>query len=154
MDDVREASRRRIRLLAVGVAVAAVICGILVVFAWPKASAEPSASSSSTSTTVVYEAESAGTDEGSITLQAPTGTQQANTGLPLKTTDGETGISYTGFQPGAFVYLSVQNQKASGSVTCRITIKSVTGNLTVSRVISENTSTGGYVIASCQGQVR
>jgi hypothetical protein len=43
------------------------------------------------------------------------------------------------------VYLSVQNQNAAGSVTCRILLDGM--------VVSENTSTGGYVIATCQGRV-
>ncbi len=46
---------------------------------------------------------------------------------------------------GAFVYISVQNRGDSGSVTCSITVDNV--------VVAENTSSGGYVIASCDGLV-
>lgn len=105
-----------------------------------------------TTYTVIYEADSVGTAAGSITLEAPTGTQQANVDLPLKSEAGDTGLTFS-TQPGAFVYLSVQNENDSGSVTCRITVKAVTGSYEVSRVISENTSTGGHVIASCKGSV-
>jgi hypothetical protein len=105
-----------------------------------------------TTYTVIYEANGEGSTSGSITLEAPAGTQQNEVDLPLKSQAGDTGLSFP-MQTGAFVYLSVQNQNDSGSVTCRITIKSVTGSLEVSRVISENISTGGYVIATCQGRV-
>lgn len=128
--------------LAVAVAVAAGVVVVLAVQAWPKASREVAAV---TSHTVVYEADGVGTAEGSITLEAPTGTQQVKAALPLRTKAGATGLTYPGFKSGAFVYLSVQNQSASGSVTCRILVDGTP--------ISENTSSGGYVIASCQGRV-
>lgn len=128
--------------IAVWVAVAAAIVIVLVVQVWPSGSSAPPAAMSRT---VVYEADGTGTDEGSITIEAPTGTQQVKAALPLKTKAGATGLTYPGFRKGAFVYLSVQNQNASGSVTCRIVVDGVT--------ISENTSAGGYVIATCKGQV-
>lgn len=133
----------------IGAAVTAVV--LMAVLVGPKASGllkpEPP-----TTYTVTYEADSEGTAAGSITLDTPTGTQQEEVALPLKSQAGDTGLTFP-TQPGAFVYLSVQNHNDSGSVTCRITIKTVTGNLEVSRVISENTSSGGHVIASCKGRV-
>lgn len=141
-DPYRKPERRSNAPLGIAVAVAACICVALAVLAWPKASSEPPPI---TSQTVVYEVDSTGTSEGSITLQAPTGTQQAKAALPLKTTAGETGLMYPGFQSGAFVYLSVQNTNAAGSVTCRIRIGDT--------VVSENTSVGGYTIATCKGLV-
>ena len=94
--------------------------------------------------TVTYQAEGAGTTSGMFTFEAPTGTQQAVAALPLRTAAGGA-VTFDGLKSGAFVYLSVQNQNAAGSVTCRIQVDGA--------VISENTSTGGYVIATCQGRV-
>lgn len=140
---------RSIRLLAAWVAIAAVVLGGLLYAAWPHLKPAPDLP---TTYTVIYEADGVGTTAGSITLEAPTGTQQEEVGLPLKSLAGDTGLTFP-FQQGAFVYLSVQNRNDSGSVTCRITVKSVTGSYEVSQVISEVTSTGGHVIASCKGRV-
>lgn len=140
---------RNTKLLAAWVTIAAVVLGGLLYAAWPYLKPAPDLP---TTYTVIYEADSVGTAAGSITLEAPTGTQQEEVGLPLKSQAGDTGLTFS-FQPGAFVYLSVQNHNDSGSVTCRITVKAVTGGYEVSRVISEVTSTGGHVIASCKGQV-
>lgn len=138
---------RSTALLVAWIVVAAAVLGCILYAAWPSLKPEPP-----TIYTVIYEADSEGTAAGSITLEAPTGTQQEEVALPLKSQAGDTGLTFP-TQPGAFVYLSVQNHNDSGSVTCRITIKTVTGNLEVSRVISEVTSSGGYVIASCKGRV-
>jgi hypothetical protein len=75
---------------------------------------------------------------GMVTAQGPDGTVQQTGLLPITGT-------FT-FHSGDFVYLSVQNQQSVGSVTCRITVDGV--------VVSENTSSGGYTIATCQGRVR
>jgi hypothetical protein len=97
----------------------------------------------STTHTVLYEV-TADTASGSgrsgmLTLQTENGgTSQAVVDLPFN------GPS-TSFHPGDFLYLSVQNQQGIGSVTCRITVDGV--------VVSENTSSGGYTIATCQGSV-
>jgi hypothetical protein len=45
---------------------------------------------------------------------------------------------------GYFVYLSVQNQNNSGTVTCSITSNG--------KKVSSNSSTGAYVIATCSGK--
>lgn len=83
--------------------------------------------------TVVYEATAdaytGGGRTGMVTAQTESGTSQGTGALPFSD----------------FVYLSVQNQQPAGSVTCRITVDGV--------VVSENTSSGGYTIATCQGRV-
>jgi len=93
--------------------------------------------------TVVYAAEADSAygsgRTGMVTAQAPGGSIQQTGLLPITGT-------YTDFHSGDFVYLSVQNQQSVGSVTCRITVDGV--------VVSENTSSGGYTIATCQGRVR
>lgn len=94
-----------------------------------------------TTHTVVYEATADSAygsgRTGMVTAQAPGGTTQKTGLLPITGT-------YT-FGSGDFVYLSVQNGQGLGSVTCRITVDGV--------VVSENTSDGGYTIATCQGKV-
>lgn len=98
--------------------------------------------------TVVYEAEGSGARglrSATYTLQTPTGGAQGDINLPMMTRDGDTGLTFTGFRSGDFVYLSIQNGDAAGSVTCRITING--------DIISENTSSGGHVIATCKGVV-
>jgi hypothetical protein len=92
--------------------------------------------------TVVYEATAdaytGGGRTGMVTAQTESGTSQGTGALPFSDT-------LTSFHSGDFVYLSVQNQQPAGSVTCRITVDGV--------VVSENTSVGGYAIATCQGRV-
>jgi hypothetical protein len=130
--------------LWITLAIAAPVIAGLLMLNWPK-TVDPAPVT--TTRAVTYEADSAGARgirSGSITIQTPNGSSQAETNLPMKNQAGGTGLTYT-FSPGAFVYLSVQNQDAAGSVTCRITVDGV--------VISENTSTGGYTIATCQGRV-
>jgi hypothetical protein len=102
-----------------------------------------------TSHTVIYEADG-GTARGlrtvSYTIQTDSGgTSQGETNLPMKNRNGGTGLVFTGFRTGDFVYLSVQNKDAAGDVTCRIRVDGT--------VISENTSSGGYTIATCKGTV-
>jgi hypothetical protein len=125
-------------LLVARVLVAAAVLGCLLYAAWPYLKPAPS---EPTTHTVLYEATAdaaygAGRT-GMVTAQAPGGTTQRTGLLPITGT-------YS-FGTGDFVYLSVQNQQPAGSVTCRITVDGV--------VVSENTSTGGYTIASCKGQV-
>jgi hypothetical protein len=95
----------------------------------------------STTHSVLYEAiadgNTGGGRTGMVTGQTPGGSSQGTGPLPFTAT-------YS-FHTGDFVYLSVQNQQPAGSVTCRITVDGV--------VVSENTSTGGYTIATCQGRV-
>jgi hypothetical protein len=96
----------------------------------------------STTHTVVYEV-AADTAYGSgrtgtVTMQTANGTSQSTTPLPATFSGGT-------FNTGDFAYVSVQNGQGLGSVTCRITVDGV--------VVSENTSSGGYTIATCQGKV-
>lgn len=125
-----------------------ILAGALVLaVAWLALNWPTSSPPAATSHTVLYEAEGAGARglrSATYTLQTPSGSAQGEINLPMMTRDGDTGLTYT-FRSGDFVYLSVQNSDAAGSVTCRITVDGV--------VISENTSTGGYVIASCKGTV-
>lgn len=73
--------------------------------------------------------------DASVTYETPTGTQQG---------DVDDGWSRTfTFQPGDFVYVSVQNG-GSGSVSC--TIEGSSG------VISTNSSSGEFKIATCDGR--
>jgi hypothetical protein len=93
---------------------------------------------------VLYEAEGSSTSSGDIDVRTPTGSRQISADLPLGTTDGRTGLTMR-FKPGSLVYMSVQNNEDHGMVTCRITVDG--------RVISENTASGGFMIATCNGTV-
>jgi hypothetical protein len=55
------------------------------------------------------------------------------------------GLELTGFGPGDFVYFSAQNTSEYGTLTCTIKVGGVP--------ISENTATGAYAIATCEGRV-
>lgn len=93
---------------------------------------------------VVYEVEgSGGASSAGVTVTTPTGTEQATPSLPLRNQAGELGVTHE-FGPGEFVYVSAQNEGEYGSVTCRITVDGV--------VVSENTSSGAYGIATCEGR--
>jgi hypothetical protein len=90
---------------------------------------------------VTYEIESAGglnggTPSVDLTYQTPTGVGQVN--------GASTGwtVNYT-MPDGGFMYVSGQNATEYGTVTCRI---KVDGN-----VVSQNTSSGAYSIATCSG---
>lgn len=91
---------------------------------------------------VLYEATAdsytGGGRSGLVTAQTVAGTTQGTGLLPFSDTIRD-------FHRGDFVYISVQNQQPAGSVTCRITVDGT--------VVSENTSTGAYAIATCQGKV-
>lgn len=138
------ARRRRVVYLVCGLAAVVVLAGAGL---W-LARTSPGEADTAATRTVLYEAEGAGARGARTafyTLQTPSGTTQGAISLPLRTNAGDTGLSVAGFRSGDFVYLSVQNKDAAGSVTCRI---SVGGNL-----VSKNTSTGGYTIATCKGVV-
>lgn len=105
-----------------------------------------SAASSGKAHEVWYRAEGSGAAEASYTLRSDDGgTVQGDINLPLVNQKGETGLTFKGFKSGDFVYLSVQNTTGAGAVTCRIIVDS--------KEISNNTSSGGYKVATCQGQV-
>lgn len=94
-----------------------------------------------TSVTVLYEVEGS-TDYADVTMETPTGTSQISPDVPMvRESDGRPGLEME-FRPGAFLYLSAQNNRGHGTVTCRITVDGV--------VAAENEATGGYAIASCK----
>lgn len=89
--------------------------------------------------TVVYEVEGDGA-YFDLTAETPTGTTQATPDLPLRLDTGEP-MTFE-FQPGDFVYVAAQS-KDGRTITCRITVDGT--------VVSENTSTGKFGIATCKG---
>ena len=60
--------------------------------------------------------------------------------------DGRRGIALV-WPIGEFVQLTAQNRMDSGSISCRILASD-------GSVISENVSSGGYVVVGCQGRAR
>jgi hypothetical protein len=86
---------------------------------------------------VVYEV-SGSARSASLTIQNEQGgTEQMTVALPWSRS--------MSVQPGAFVYVSAQNQDGSGSVTCDIKVDGVS--------LQSSTSSGAYVIAGCSGSV-
>ncbi|HET8535912.1 MAG TPA: hypothetical protein VFL73_01915 [Solirubrobacteraceae bacterium] len=94
---------------------------------------------------VRYEVEGQYVWGADITMQTPTGSSQVSAKLPLQTKGGDIGMRQT-FDEGAFVYLSAQSHEERGSITCRIV------RVDNGRVISENTSSGAFAIATCKGR--
>lgn len=95
---------------------------------------------------VVYAADGETTKTASYTLRTSDGgTRQGDFDIPLRNKEGGVGLTFTDFDSGDFVYLSIQNSEGYGSVTCQIIVDGVE--------VSRNTSDGGYKIASCQAQV-
>lgn len=91
---------------------------------------------------VLYEVDGSATT-ADLTLELPSGTSQQNgVGVPVTTESGKHGLTAK-FPRGSFVYLSAQNGGDTGTITCRITVDGI--------VISENTSSGAYAIAACDG---
>ena len=89
---------------------------------------------------VVYEVEG---DVGSadVTLVTPTGMEQQSVAVPMRTKVGGA-VRFT-FVSGSPVVISAQKKGAEGSITCRILVDGL--------VVSQNTSTVAYGIASCRG---
>lgn len=139
----------RTTLIVVGGLLAIVVLALLLhAGSKPGVTPPPAAVGSYTTTThtVTYMADAEGTNAGTYTLRSDDGgTRQGDADLPMKNKAGGYGLSFEGFSSGDFVYLSVQNDNGYGSVTCRIVVDGQT--------ISENTSTGGYKIATCSSQV-
>jgi hypothetical protein len=77
-----------------------------------------------------------------VTIETPTGTSQATVDTPMMNKAGTRGLTFQ-FRPGSFVYVSAQNNGASGTVTCKIKVDGI--------VIAENQSQGAYSIATCDG---
>lgn len=91
---------------------------------------------------VVYEVEGDAA-YADVTMETPTGQSQQSPDLPMALESGGGPLTFE-FTPGSFVYLSAQNPDESGDITCRITVDGV--------VVSENTSSGGFAIATCKGR--
>ncbi|TFD46891.1 DUF2510 domain-containing protein [Cryobacterium frigoriphilum] len=77
---------------------------------------------------------------GSITVSTPSGIQQHDVSLPLKSTSGEVGMHLT-VGTGEFLSIMIQNPADTGTVTCEIVVDGET--------VAENTSSAAYGIASC-----
>lgn len=92
---------------------------------------------------VLYEVEGT-TDYASVTVSTPDGTRQLNPDVPMTRKSGERGLELR-YESGDFVYISAQNKRGHGTVSCRISIDGVP--------VSENESSGGYAIATCEGTV-
>jgi len=72
---------------------------------------------------------------GDYTISTPDGTQQ-----------GSFDKSHTEYltcvEPGEFLYVSIQNDRESGTVSCEIRVAGQT--------VASNSSTGAFVIATCE----
>jgi hypothetical protein len=78
-----------------------------------------------------------------ITVVTPTGMEQSSVTLPLNNKSGTPGLHFE-VPRGTYASISVQNRGDTGDVTCRIEVDGT--------VVSENTSTTDYGIASCNGR--
>lgn len=128
----------------VGVIVAAVVVGSLIGSSGsdPTPTTPVAAPVADTTVTVLYEVEGS-TDYADVTMETPTGTEQISPDVPMvRKSDGQPGLAME-FEAGEFLYLSAQNNRGYGAVTCRISVDGA--------VVSENTSRGGYAIATCEG---
>lgn len=86
---------------------------------------------------VVYEISGVGTNRASITYSdAAGGTRQSTVQLPH-------GIHISGVSAGDFLYISAQNDNASGTVTVEILVDG--------RSFRRSQSSGAYVIATASG---
>lgn len=100
---------------------------------------------------VIYEVEGS-TDYADITYETPSGTAQQSPDVPMvmaagSDRAGQRGLRVGAFLPGEFVYISAQNNRSHGTITCRISTEAGV-------VLAENTSSGGYAVASCSAHAR
>lgn len=131
-------------LVVVGI-ITVLVLGVLFSRSGDDDGGDSARSQSSSSLAVVTYFVTGTADSIDITMETPGGTsQQSSLEVPLQRKDGTRGLSFS-FRPGAFVYISAQNQGSSGTVTCRI---EGTGGI----VIAETTSSGAYTIATCDGR--
>jgi hypothetical protein len=78
------------------------------------------------------------TSRASLTYQNEQGaTEQATVNVPWEKSFNAV--------PGDFLYISAQNEKDGGGITCEILVNGVSAK--------KATSTGGYVIATCNGRL-
>lgn len=129
----------------VGIAGFVVVAGIITALAQPSTAtpAQPPPVSvtvpayvPTTTDEVIYLVNGTGAKGATATYQTTTGTSQDSA------YDGWGALE--DFGSGAFVYLSVQNPSATGSVTCTISDDS--------GLIATNTSDAPYGIAECNGE--
>ena len=83
---------------------------------------------------VIYEVKTY--EGGDITMETPTGTSQLRVGE-------EASYSYNDFEPGDFLYISVQNDADRGAVECAIYVDG--------EKVSSNYSDAAFGIATCEG---
>jgi hypothetical protein len=83
---------------------------------------------------VIYEVKTY--EGGDITMETPTGTSQLTVGE-------EASYSYNDFEPGDFLYISVQNDADRGAVECAIYVDG--------EKVSSNYSDAAFGIATCEG---
>ena len=93
----------------------------------------------------MFFAEGDGTKSAAVTMRTESGgTIQKDVALPMGNVEtGVPGVPSEGFKRGAFLYMSLQNSEAAGSVTCRIEVDG--------KKIDEATSSGAYKVVTCQG---
>lgn len=128
-------------LMAAGVLVAVVVIGAIgVQMSSSTPASEPPAAPVDMTREVVYEVEGDGVSFD-LTAETPTGSTQQSPDLPMRAKEG--GLLTFEFPPDSFVYISAQNKDFGREITCRITVDGV--------VISENSATGRYSIATCDG---
>jgi hypothetical protein len=75
--------------------------------------------------------------QASMTYRTGTGSSQVTARLPWRK-------RLTDLSPGAFLYVSAQNQGDGGSVSCKIYVNG--------RVVSDNTSSGAYAVVTCESR--
>ena len=154
-DSVPDARGGRMSPLAVGVLVVLVVAALVVGgFLTLRAAAQNRAEEARVSAAVeeylrtgevVYEVEGDGEHvyTADVTLRSLTGTVQGTPDMPMvPKAGGGPGMTYE-FGRGEFLYVSAQKKTALGSITCRITVDG--------EIVSENTSTAAYGIATCEG---
>lgn len=91
---------------------------------------------------VVYFVEGTASSVSITVTDAEGDTEQAtNRAVPLSNSSGRPGLNIGCVPSGQFLYISAQNEGESGTVTCRIEADG--------RTVAEATSTGSYVIATC-----
>lgn len=97
--------------------------------------------------TVTYKVEGT-TDMASITYETASGdtAQQSDIDVPLtRKIDQKEGLILPGMHSGAFLYISAQNSRESGTITCIIEVDGIP--------VKSVTSRGGYTIATCSGRL-
>lgn len=89
-----------------------------------------------------------GTATGVDITMSIDGKMSQHTGLkvPMLHKDGSPGgFQYEGMEPGTRIYWSGQNTGDDGTLTCKIIVDGY--------VVEQNTSTGGFVITTCEATI-